>query len=171
MADLNIRNLTLMALVTSCFLQLGAQLFALSVVASTLVEAPPSSFAMLQGEYGYDSKAFWETLPPITALLFVFALIANWKTKRRGLLLAAFGLFVLAGLLAGLLLEPEFASMIETGFHDGVDPELKSRASRWYALDWTVWSVGLTAGIALLLALNRSVASPSSAPVREDAAE
>lgn len=162
MANINIRNLTLMAVVAICFLQLGAQMFAISVVASTLAEAPPRSFAILEGEHRYDSGAFWATLPPITALLFVIALVANWKTRRRLLVLAAFGLFVLAGLLAGILLEPLFASMTQGGFRDVVDPALRSRARQWYALDWTVWSLGLAAGIALLLALNTAVGSPET---------
>ena len=56
--ELNLPNVTLMALVASCFIQIGAQLFALVVVASTVSEAPPRSFAMFQGEYGYNSSAF-----------------------------------------------------------------------------------------------------------------
>ena len=106
MASLNIRNIILMALIVSCFIQVGAQLFALSVVASTIAEAPPRSFAILEGPYRYDSSAFWSTVPPITLLLFIVALIANWKTSRRMLLLASFGLFLVGGLLAGLVLEP-----------------------------------------------------------------
>lgn len=153
MGNLNARNLTLMALITSCFLQVGGGLFAILVVVNTIIEAPPRSFAILEGEYRYDSSAFWETLPPITALLFVCGLIANWKTARRRLLLIAFGLFVLGGLLAGVFLEPEFAKMIASGYQDVVDPALKVRARNWYVLDWSVWGLGLTAGMALLVAL------------------
>src|SRR6186997_1336380 len=104
MKKMNFSNLTLIALVTSCLVQVGAQLFALSVVASTVSAAPPRSLAILQGEYRYDSSGFWSTVPPITAALFVTALIANWMTSRRNLLLLAFTLFVIGGLLAGLYL-------------------------------------------------------------------
>lgn len=153
MAGLNARNLTLMALITSCFLQVGGGLFAILVVVNTIIEAPPRSFAILEGAYRYDSRAFWETLPPITAVLFIIALIANWKTTRRWLLMAAFALFILGGLLAGLLLEPEFAEITAGGYRDVIEPELQSRAKSWYALDWAVWSVTFVAGIILLLAL------------------
>jgi len=64
MGNLNIRNLTLMALITSCFMQIGAQLFAISVMVSTIAEAPPRSFAILEGQYRYDSSPFWETVRP-----------------------------------------------------------------------------------------------------------
>jgi hypothetical protein len=155
--ELNLRNLTLMALVACGLMQIGAQLYALSVVASTVSAAPPRSFAMLQGEYGYNSSAFWNTVPTITFVLFIIALVANWKTPRRKLLLLALTLFVIGGLVAGLYLEPAFDQMKAIGFRDEVDPVLQRRAARWYALDWTVWSLGAVAGVALLLALIRPV--------------
>jgi hypothetical protein len=155
MRRLHLRNLTLGALVASCFIQIGAQLFALVVIAGTVTEAPPRSFAMFEGEYGYDSRAFWNTVPAITFMLFLVALIANWKTPRRSLLLLALSLFLVAGVLAGVLLEPVFDEMIAVGYRDAVDPALQRRAATWYAFDWMVWVVGLFAGAALLLALMR----------------
>ena len=165
MKELNVRNLTLMALVFCCLMQIGAQLYALSVVASTVSAAPPRSFAMLQGKYGYNSSAFWNTVPIITAVLFVIALVANWKTPRRKLLLLALTLFVTGGLVAGLYLEPVFDEMKATGFKDEIDPVLQSRAARWYALDWAVWALGAVAGGTLLLALIRPVTAPKAASV------
>ena len=146
-------NLTLGALVASCFIQIGAQLLALIVVAGTVAEAPPRSFAMFAGEYGYDSSGFWNTVPTITSLLFIVALIANWKTRRRRLLLFALTLFVIGSLIAGLLVEPIFSEMIAIGYSDRVDSVLQSRAAMWYALDWMLWGVAASAGVALLLAL------------------
>lgn len=82
MRELNIQNITLMALVASWFIQIGGQVFALIAVDSALVAAPPRSFAMLQGEYRYDGSPFWSTVPPMTLVLFIIALVANWKTGR-----------------------------------------------------------------------------------------
>ena len=155
MRELSIRNIALMALIFSCFMQIGGQLFAISVLVNTITEAPPRSFAILQGEYSYDSSGFWSTVPPITALLYFVALIANWKTQRRPLLLISLGLFVVAGLIAGMVLEPEFDKMIATGYSDTIDPELQDRAARWYSFDWAAWGVMVLAGLALLLALAR----------------
>jgi hypothetical protein len=163
MKELSLRNVTMMAAVAVCFIQIGAQLYAVSVVASTLSAAPPRSFAILQGEYRYDSAAFWETLPPITLLLIVFALIANWKTSRRTLLLLALTLFIVSGLAAGLYLEPIFDEMKAAGFKDEVDASLQSRATVWYALDWAVWSIGAAAGVALLMAFIRPSAPQTAA--------
>ena len=150
-------NITLIALIVSCFVQIGAQLFAVSMIARVVQSAPPRSFAIMEGEYRYDSGAFWQIVPPITTALFLVALVANWKTDRRKLLLGAFTLFLIGGAVAGLYLEPMFAKMIAIGYRDIVDPDLQARAATWYQFDWGVWVLGLIAGIALLTALARPV--------------
>ena len=158
MREFNFRNLTLMAAAASCFIQIGAQLFAISVIVRTVVQAPPRSFAMYDGAYGYDSSEFWNTAPPITALLLAIALVTNWKTHRRNLLLIAIVVFVLGGVVAGVFLEPTFEEMIAVGYRDTIDPALQRRAANWYALDWAVWMFSLFAGGALLAALVRPAA-------------
>lgn len=77
---------------------------------------------------------------------------------------AAFALFILGGLLAGILLEPEFAKITAGGYQDVVDPELQSRARNWYVLDWAVWGITLTAAVTLLLALARPVTAHKKRP-------
>ena len=164
MKKMNLPNLTLIALVASCLAQVGAQLFALSVVASTVSKAPPRSFAMLQGEYGYNSSAFWNAVPMITFVLFIIALVTNWKNQRRKLILFALTLFIIGGVVAGFFLEPVFADMIKRGYSDQVDPILQNQAKRWYIFDWMVWSLGLVAGLTLLVALIR----PAMVPVMKE---
>lgn len=161
MKELNLKNITLSALVASCLLQVGAQMFAISIVARTLTEAPPRSFAMLTGEYGYNSAPFWNTVPMVTFVLFIIALVTNWKTQRRKLILFALTWFIIAGLIAGLYLEPAFEDMIKIGYIDQVDPVLQNKAMRWYYLDWTVWALGLLAGLTLLFAMIRPIKVPS----------
>jgi hypothetical protein len=153
-------------LIVSCFAQIGAQLFAISMIARVVQSAPPRSFAILEGPYSYDSSAFWQTVPPITTVLFLVALIANWKTDGRKLLLGAFTLFVIGGVVAGVYLEPMFAKMIAVGYRDVVDPDLQARAATWYALDWGVWVLGLAAGIALLCALARPATNSRASTTR-----
>ena len=162
MRELNLKNITMMALVAAALIQNGAQLFALSVVARTVSKAPPRSFAILSGEYAYDSRVFWETLPPITLLLFVIALIANWRTRRRKFLLVTLGLFIAGGLFAGLYLEPMFDEMISRGYADHIDPVLQREAATWYMIDWAVWAVGFAGCLLLLLALSQPTTRESS---------
>jgi hypothetical protein len=152
---MNPKNIALIALTASCFIQTGAQLFAVSIVASTLSAAPPRSFAMLHGEYGYNSSSFWDIVPTITFLLFIIALIANWKTQRQKFILFALTLFIIGGIIAGFFVEPLFADIIKAGYSDQVDPALQAQAKRWYIFDWMVWTLSLGAGLMLLVALTR----------------
>ncbi len=71
------------------------------------------------------------------------------------MLLGAFALFLLSGVVAGLYLEPVFAELKAIGYSDIVDPVLQSRAATWYAYVIGVWLLGLVAGILLLFALAR----------------
>jgi hypothetical protein len=166
MKELTLRNAIMMAAVAGYFTQIGAQLFAVSVLASTVSAAPPRSFAILVGEYRYDSSGFWETLPPIVLTLLIIALAANWKTRRRNLILFALGTFVVQAILMMLVVEPDWTELKAIGYRDEVDPLLQGRAARWYALDWLGWAIGLIGGLALLPALTRSdsptTATPSS---------
>jgi len=142
-----------MALVACGLIQNGAQLFAVSIIARTVSKAPPRSFAIFTGEYPYDSRAFWDTLPMITMVLFVIALIANWKTARRKFLLLTLALFIVGGLVAGLYLEPTFDNMIARGYADHVDPVMQKEAATWYMVDWASWALGFVASVLLLVAL------------------
>jgi hypothetical protein len=153
---MNLKNITLIAVTVSCLLQAGAQLFAVSMVASTLAAAPPRSLFILQGEYGYNSSSFWEIVPTLTFGLFIVALIANWKTQRKKFVLAAMVLFVIAGLLAGFVLEPIFADIMKVGYSDHIDAALQAQARTWYLLDWMVWALGFVSGLILLLTLTKS---------------
>lgn len=153
--EMNLKNLTLIALTSGCSIQAGAQLFAVSMIASTLSEAPPRSLAMLQGEYAYNSSLFWDIVPSITFFLFIIALITNWKTQRQKLILSALALFIIGGLLAAFFLEPLFADIIKDGYSDHVEIALQVQARRWYLFDWMVGALSLAASLTLLVALTR----------------
>lgn len=149
-------NVTLIALAASYFVQIGAGVFALSVIGRVVSAAPPRSLAMLQGEYRYDSSAFWQIAPAITAVLFLMATVTNWKNHRRGLVLGALLLFVISGVATVVLLGPLFGDIIATGYRDSVDPALQRQAARWYAWDWILRCIDAVAGVTLLIALAKS---------------
>jgi hypothetical protein len=153
MKKLKLRDITLMASVACGLIQNGAQLFAVSIIARTVSKAPPRSFAIFTGEYPYDSRAFWDTVPMITMVLFVIALIANWKTARRKFLLLTLVLFIAGGLIAGLYLEPTFDNMIARGYADYIDAVMQKEAATWYLVDCVSWALGFVASLSLLIAL------------------
>ena len=149
----------MIASAASCLVQAGAQLVAILVIVRTLIADPPRSFAMLQGAHGYDSSIYWNTVPMITLVTLLLALVANWKTTRRGLLLLALALFVVGSVIAGVVVEPGFGKLLAVGYSDTVDATLKSHAATLYLYDWVLWLVSLAAGISLLCALARPPAN------------
>lgn len=152
-----VKNVSLIASIASCFAQIGAQLFAIVVIVRTAIAAPPRSFAMFEGEYGYDSSIFWQTVPNITLALLVVAIIANWRTTRRNLLLLSLALFLVGSAVAALVVEPGFGKLMAIGYSNVVDASLQSHAATLYAYDWGLWFIALGAGITLLVALARPV--------------
>ena len=160
MKKLRLPDITLIALAACAFVQNGAQVFAVSIIARTVSKAPPRSFAIFTGDYPYDSRAFWDTVPMITMVLFVIALIANWKTVRRKFLLLTLALFIVGGLIAGLYLEPTFDAMIARGYADYVDPVMQREAATWFMVDCASWALGFVASLLLLIALAHPVDRP-----------
>jgi hypothetical protein len=132
------------------------------VVVGTVTEAPPRSLAMYSGEYGYNSGPFWEVMPAVTLTLLVVALIGNWRTRRRHLIVLAVAAFLLAGLFATFVMGPVQAEVVSAGFTDSIDPALTAVAARWQALDWVSWVLALVPGVLLLLAGYRNPQSKES---------
>jgi hypothetical protein len=161
---LSLPNLSLIAAVASCLMQVGAQLFAIVIVVGTVTEAPPRSLAMLSGEYGYDSGPFWKVVPMVTAVLILVALVSNWNTPRRKLLLGALAAFVIAGLFTAFVMSPAQADVVSAGYSDAVDEGLRARAAWWYTLDWISWALALAVGLLLSAALATSVPERSRPP-------
>ncbi len=91
---------------------------------------------MYAGAYGYDSGPFWEVMPTVTLGLLLLALVDNWRTPRRRLLLAAMALFIVAGLFAVFVMGPIQTAVVGAGYSNAVDETLRVQAARWYMLDW-----------------------------------
>ena len=154
-----VKDISLIASIASCFTQIGAQLFAILVIVRTAIAAPPRSLAMFEGEYGYDSSLFWQTVPNITLALLVVAIIANWRTTRRNLLLLSLALFLAGSAVAALVVQPGFGKLLANGYSNVVDATLQGHAATLYTYEWGLWCIALAAGMTLLVALARPVAA------------
>ncbi len=148
-----IPNLSLIPAVACALLQAGAQLFAVAVVVGTVTEAPPRSLTMYAGEYGYDSGPFWEVMPTVTLGLLLIALVGNWRTPRRRLLVAALAMFIAAGLFTVFVMGPAQEAVVGAGYSDTVDEALRVQAAHWRMLDWASWTLTLSVGLLLAAAL------------------
>ncbi|MGB5243746.1 MAG: hypothetical protein WBN50_09025 [Lutimonas sp.] len=138
-----------LALLGLLLMQLGASLFSITIAVSTLVESPPESLAMTQGEFPYDSSAFWDVYPNILGSVFLIALILNWRTKFKKWVLISFGLYIVMALFAIFIFEPAQANVLNN--NGAASQDLKHDAAMWYMYDWILFSIASAAAIALLI--------------------
>ena len=89
-------------------------------------------------------------MPAVTLGLLLIALVGNWRTPRRRLLLAAVALFIAAGLFAAFVIGPAQEAVTGAGYSDAVDEALRVQALRWHMLDWVSWALTLSVGVVLV---------------------
>ena len=162
-STVDVRAVSLIALIISIFVVVGADLYGQIVVAWTVLEAPPRSFSSLQGEYALDSKRFWQVVTTIPLVLFVLSIAANWNTRRRGLLLTAFVAFFIINALSFPFVFGEYLDIVSAEYRDVTDPELLSRAVAWKRLALVRCAVVVAVGLLPLLALARADVSRNAA--------
>ncbi len=160
MKDPTAPTLSLIPAVVGALLQAGAQLVAITVVVGTAAKAPPRSLALYAGEYGYDSGPFWEVMPTVTLALLLIALVGNWRTPRRRLVIGALALFIVAGLFTVFVMGPAQEAVVGVGYSDAVDAGLQILAMRWRMLEWISWALTLSVGV--LLAVSLAVRVPEA---------
>ena len=117
--------------------------------------AVPASLAMFQGEYAIIPWKFWIPIHPITIVLLVIALIANWKTARRNYILVT-----LAGYFAILAATftyfvPELMVLTQTTYSATVDAGLTRRAGSWEILSLVRLGCLIVLALILLLGLSK----------------
>lgn len=138
---------------SATFMQAGASLFAIVVNVSTLIEAPPESLKMVQGKYAFNPDVFWNNFPNVVTILFVLALILNWKNSLRKWILIGFGIFILSALVAILWLGPVQEEFLSTPFSNSIDPDLMKLGLKWRNISLLFFISTLFSGFAYIYGL------------------
>lgn len=86
----HIRTFILILASISYIIVIGAAVYEHAAIVPVWTQAIPASLSMFQGEYGITPAAFWRAIHPVTLLLFVVALIMNWRSRRRLPILVTF---------------------------------------------------------------------------------
>lgn len=147
----------ILSLLCAVFVQAGAQLFAIMVVVSTLVESPPESFAMIRGDFAYDSSKFWDVYPNISGGLFLLAIVLNWKTEFRKWISVSFAVYILGALFAIFVLEPTHEELIRSVANATEWSNLQDKAFSWYRLDWVLCILTFITGVILLIPIFKKI--------------
>ncbi|PHN04390.1 hypothetical protein CRP01_22370 [Flavilitoribacter nigricans DSM 23189 = NBRC 102662] len=135
---------------------IGAAVYEHLAVWPRAYDAPPKSLSMFQGEFGLNPAPFWQSIHPVTLLLFTVTLIISWKTDRRKHVLLPLIGYVLVLITTFIYFVPELMEIVNTEYDDTVNQELTKRASQWESLSLfrlvllivlsLVLNIGLTKG-------------------------
>ncbi|MBL7876902.1 MAG: hypothetical protein JNL53_14635 [Cyclobacteriaceae bacterium] len=151
----SLANILLFSLVLFYLVMLGGGNYEQLNVTSLLASAPPESLAILQGPYGFNPVKFWVIFRPLTILLFLGAIIFNWRsTIRRKLLLTAFTIDCAITLSTFLYFAPETAVLTAPDLY--LDSTGVTRIQLWKNLNWIRLGAFYAASLFLLLALSKN---------------
>jgi hypothetical protein len=155
-----IRNLLLSLACLSFIIVIGGAVYEHIAVVPRWSAAPPASLVMFQGPYGLNPAPFWQIIHPITLILFIAALVSNWKTNRRKLILIVFGGYFLVLVITAIYFVPELMSITGTAFTETIDSDLTKRAGQWemFSQIRLVFLIGLA--LTVLMSLTKSALKP-----------
>ena len=149
------KDMILIAGIIAHFVLVGADIFGQIVISPVVLSAPPASLSIFQGEYAYDSTAFWQPANMVALALLVLSLVANWNSPRRTLLISWLtGSIIITVVSLGFIF-PEYGSIVNTSFNTTVDPELVSRGAQWQVVAFARMCVFLCLGLLPLIALTK----------------
>ena len=155
MFGIRIRDGALMLALLGVTIMIGAELFGHRVVGATVFQNPPKSFAMFQGEYGYDSSGFWQQIPPLTLVAFLIATALNWNSERRKLLTVGLFGFILISVVSIFLIFPAFEAMTSADPSGPADAALAEKAKLWTMIGYTRWFATVVVALMMMTALMR----------------
>ncbi len=137
------------------FILVGADVFAQAAITPVELSAPPESLAMFQGDYVYNSAPFWKITNTIALAFLIAALLSNWNTPRRKLLLITLVGSILISIISLSYIFPEFTAIVSSTYSETVDTALIDRGSRWRLIAFTRLLIFGGLGILPLWALSK----------------
>jgi len=150
-----VKNTILMAAIIAHFSLVGADIFCQVAITPVALSAPPASLTMYQGEYVYNSTLFWLPTNMIALGLLIAALVMNWRTTRRNLLLGWLtGAIVISIVSLGYIF-PEYTDIVSATYATRVDPGLVERGADWRVISFVRILVFTGIGVLPLMALTK----------------
>ena len=129
-----IRNLLLIIACISFVVVIGGAVYEHLALVPVWTSAVPSSLTVFQGEYALKAQNFWIPVHPVTIVLMVAALIANWRTDRRWLIILPLAGYLIILGVTFFYFVPELMALTQTPYSETVDAALTARANTWETL-------------------------------------
>lgn len=151
----SIKTILLILASTSFIIVFGGAVYEHMVVVPKWKLAPPVSLTMFQGEYGLNPGPFWQTMHPVSFLLLIAALVANWKTARRKYIAITLAGYALVFTITLIYFVPELLSIIEAPIGTVPDKGMVARAGTWEILSLVRLAFGIGLIGSLLFSLTK----------------
>jgi hypothetical protein len=151
----SVKNFLLILASLSFLTILGAAIYESLSTTPQWSAAPPMSLTMFQGKYGLNSGLFWIIIHPVTILLLVAALIANWKNSRRKPMLWVLSTYVVILITTAVYFVPELIHIITAPYQNYVDKDLQSSAALWEKLSLSRLCIVAVLSFVLLSSLTK----------------
>ncbi|HRE40510.1 MAG TPA: hypothetical protein PLG90_04180 [Ignavibacteria bacterium] len=129
-----IKNLIYLFLSLSFSIIIGAAVYEHLVIWPKAFNSPPQSLSMFQGEFRLNSAIFWQTIHPLTLILFIVTLLLYWKSERKKNIVIALVGYAIVLIVTFIYFVPELMSLISTKYELSVNQNLVDRASLWETL-------------------------------------
>jgi hypothetical protein len=150
-----IRTLLLILGCISFIIVIGGATYEHAAVVPVWTSAVPASLHMFQGEYALAAPNFWIPVHPVTMILLLTGLFANWRTERRNYVLAAIlGYAAVLG-VTFVYFVPELMTITKSSYSTMVDADLTRRALTWQSLSLVRLGFLLVLAIVLLVGLSK----------------
>ena len=145
---MNFRNILYALTCLSFSVIIGAAIYEHTALWPAAFSELPKSLSVFQGPYRLNAGAFWQSVHPVTLLLFGITLVLSWRTRRRKNIVIALAGYVLILIATFTYFVPELLELTGAPYSDTVDPSLQDRAGLWITLSL------VRGGILIILALN-----------------
>ena len=150
-----LRTILLIPACISFIIVVGGATYEHLAVVPVWAKAVPASLSMFQGEYGLAAQNFWIPIHPVTIVLLVVGLVANWRNARRGYIIATLTGYLAILAITAIYFVPELLAITQSAFSSNVDADLTRRANRWETLSLVRLGVLIVLAIVLQLGLSK----------------
>ena len=127
---------------------IGAAIYEHTALWPAAFAEPPKSLTVFQGPYRLNAAPFWQSIHPVTILLFIITLAVSWRTHRRKIILITLAGYLLILIATFIYFVPELLELTGTPYSDRVDTSLQERGNLWVTLSL------VRGGILIILAFN-----------------
>jgi hypothetical protein len=153
-ATMALTDWSLVLLCLSLGLALGGGLYEHIVLTPIWSKSPPASFSIIQPHTGVPLQRFWIPVHGTISVFMLSSIFLTWSDVTvRGLLLIAFGSYVVMRVWSGVFFIPQMLAFqkIPSDFPPSV--ELSERVARWTRWTWLREPLDIISFVFSLLAL------------------